>query len=472
MVEMKIGDNSIPYIDTFKLFLSTTIPNPAYSPETFVKVTIINFGITPEGLEEQMMTLLINNEMPELEQRKNAILLENFNSMAELQRTEDKILYELALSDGNIEAVLSNDEMIKILKEAKTKSEEINQKIKESEETTRQIDEKRENYRKAAFRGAILFFATIDLSSISPMYQFSLQWFGKLYESSIKVTPQSNVIETRINNLNRNFTKMLYENVCRSLFEKDKLLFSFVITHKILTGEFKEAKIKNHEWRYFLAGSTSEIEIKENPTLWISKNEWVNFYKQLQFMDRNFVELEGLEYDFFNNDDAFKKYFDSNTCATDPLPGKWNNIFTEFQKLCFIKMIRPDKLISAMQIWISNNIGKEFIEAPPFNLLKSYKESSNIVPIIFILTAGSDPINDIKTFANEQGFATRFENVSLGRGQEKRALSILDDTRGKGGWVLLQNCHLASSFMGKLEEVVENFDTNWPDKDFRLWLTR
>ena len=97
--EIKIGEELIPWSKKFKLHLSTTIPNPHYSPETFVKVTIVNFGITPQGLQEQMMTLLINNEMPELEQRKNAIMLENFESMAELTATEDKILNALAGGD-------------------------------------------------------------------------------------------------------------------------------------------------------------------------------------------------------------------------------------------------------------------------------------------------------------------------------------------------------------------------------------
>lgn len=31
--------------------MTSTLPNPHYSPETFVKVTIINFAITPSGLE-------------------------------------------------------------------------------------------------------------------------------------------------------------------------------------------------------------------------------------------------------------------------------------------------------------------------------------------------------------------------------------------------------------------------------------
>jgi dynein heavy chain, axonemal len=472
MVEIKIGETTIPWSDKFKLFLSTTIPNPHYSPETFVKVTIINFGITPEGLEEQMMTLLINNEMPELEQRKNAILMENFTSMAERQKTEDRILFDLSKSEGgNIEEFLKSDELINSLKEAKTKSEEISQKIEEGKITSEQIKLKRENYRPAAFRSSLLFFATIDLSSIDPMYQFSLQWFAKLYESSIKVTPPSNNIDTRISNLNKNFTRILFENVCRSLFEKDKLLFSFIICHKILTGEFKNTKIKPEQWRYFLAGPTGDIEIRKNPTDWISKNEWNGFYRQLKFMSDNFEDTKGIEEYFYKNPNKFKALYDSASAQHDPLPDHWENKISDFMRLCILKMIRPDKLIAGLQLWIERNIGKEFVEPPPFSLHKSFKESSNIVPMIFILSPGSDPINDIRAFSEEQGFGKRFEMISLGRGQEKKALQRLEDMRTKGGWVLLQNCHLAKSFMGRLEEIVENFDTNWPDKDFRLWLT-
>jgi len=38
--------------EKFKIFFTTTLPNPHYPPETFVKVTIINFAITPSGLED------------------------------------------------------------------------------------------------------------------------------------------------------------------------------------------------------------------------------------------------------------------------------------------------------------------------------------------------------------------------------------------------------------------------------------
>jgi dynein heavy chain len=47
---------------------------------------------------------------------------------------------------------------------------------------------------------------------------------------------------------------------------------------------------------------------------------------------------------------------------------------------------------------------------------------------------------------------------------------MIQDGATRGGWVLLMNCHLATSFMPKLEQIVENLDDS-NHRDFRLWLT-
>lgn len=64
-------------------------------------------------------------------------------------------------------------------------------------------------------------------------------------------------------------------------------------------------------------------------------------------------------------------------------------------------MLRADKLIPAIQNYITEKIGEEFIVVPIFDLAKCYKDSSIITPLIFVLSAGSDPVSDFLKFADE-----------------------------------------------------------------------
>lgn len=340
---IKIGDKDIAYDDNFKFFMTTTLPNPHYSPETSVKVTLLNFAITPFGLEEQMLNQFVLQEMPDLQKKKDSIVQQNAQAAKTLAEIEDKILEGLT-KNSEISAILEDDELINILAESKQTSDDINQRMIESEETEKEIDLTRESYRSVAFRASLLFFCIIDLSIIDPMYQYSLQWFSHLFGASIDNSPKPEGVQERSKALNDYFTLLLYENVCSSLFEKHKLQFSFMLTVKILFGD---EKIDQNEWRYYLAGPSGEIDVPPNPTEWLGELEWTEVYK-LVHGTKDLPIFKGFVEYFLKDHGAFKQMFDSKEPELEELPGGWNDKLNSFQKMIVLKAIRPDKITPAI----------------------------------------------------------------------------------------------------------------------------
>ena len=59
---IRLGENVIEYSEDFKLYITTKLRNPHYLPEVATKVTLVNFMITPEGLEDQLLGIVVAKE--------------------------------------------------------------------------------------------------------------------------------------------------------------------------------------------------------------------------------------------------------------------------------------------------------------------------------------------------------------------------------------------------------------------------
>jgi len=84
---------------------------------------------------------------------------------------------------------------------------------------------------------------------------------------------------------------------------------------------------------------------------------------------------------------------------------------------------------------------------------------------------GADPGMVLLKFATSRNMKERMKLISLGQGQGPKANAEIEAATGNGAWVVLQNCHLATSYMPTLEAKVENFEGADIHEDFRLWLT-
>jgi len=150
-------------------------------------------------------------------------------------------------------------------------------------------------------------------------------------------------------------------------------------------------------------------------------------------------------------------------------PGKWNNL-SLLHKTIIISILRADKVIPMIQKIVKKQpeLGKGFITPPPADMEEIFADSSNKQPIIIVLSPGADPMTDIRNLSDAKKI--KFESLSLGQGQAQKAIREIKKAQEQQTWVILQNCHLAPTFMPILDGLIEEIVRD-PNSQFRMWLT-
>ncbi|OXU22263.1 hypothetical protein TSAR_003308 [Trichomalopsis sarcophagae] len=455
-----LGEKSVEYSLRFRLYITTKLRNPHYLPEVFNKVTLINFALTIDGLEDQLLGIVVAKERPDLQEKREYLIVQGAANKKALKQVEDDILRTLSVSGASI---LEDEEAIEILDSSKLLSTDIMRKQESAKETESKIEAFRQSYRPIAKHSSCLYYTVTDLPNIDPMYQYSLGWFINLYVLSIETANKSNVLERRLGFLRETFTYNLYQNVCRSLFEKDKVLYSFILCTTIQQAS---GELSRDEMSFFLSGGlVLQSSSAPNPAPdWLAEKSWEEIKRSA-----NLRPFARLAQDF----DAarWKTFYDDVNPEEASLPQPWEPELTDFQKLIVIRMIRPDKVIPKILQYVRKSMDARFVSPPSFDISRSYADSNCLVPLIFILSPGSDPMAALAKFAEQSDYSSRFFSISLGQGQGPIARGLIRKAQEDGCWVCLQNCHLAVSWMPELEKICEGLDLTNTSINFRLWLT-
>jgi dynein heavy chain len=237
----------------FCLYMTTKLQKPHFPPEISAEVNMLNFVVNRESLEDRLLNLVVAIEEPTVEEQRENLVVESAANRRHLQSIEDTILQKLTESEGSI---LDDEVLINTLTASKNTSNKIEVKLLESEKLHRAIDLARMNYKPASTRVAGLYFCVSELCSIDRMYQYSLGWFLEVFRASIKSTPKQAKLADRVTVICDVFARNLFEKINMSLFEKDRLVFLFVISLQILTSS-AEADFEPELLVFLLHGSTS-----------------------------------------------------------------------------------------------------------------------------------------------------------------------------------------------------------------------
>ncbi|CAD8108771.1 unnamed protein product [Paramecium sonneborni] len=462
---IKVGDQKVDYHNQFKLYFTTKIANPQYLPEVFIKTTVINFSITFEGLCDQLLGDVMKFEKPEIEKQRDEIIIKMSNANKQLKQAQDSILDLLANAQGMI---LDNEQLIHTLEVSKFQSSDIQKSLEETIIVEKQINESRNLYHSVALRGTILYFVISDMSLIDPMYQYSLQYFKKLYNISLNLTPKTDLLNDRLLYLEETITQTVFKDICRGLFQQHRKIFSFLICAQV---QRQNGSISNAAWNLLLRDQIPSTPIINPDKIFLKDSQW----NLILCIQEQITELIDLSSDIKNNilywkeftqiDDIYQASFPKQSplavCTT----------LNPFYRLLLIKALKPEKIMFGLTEYVVELFGEFYINLASSSMDEIYQSSESQTPIIFILSPGADPTQTLFKLAKEQ--QSQIDVISLGQGQGKKAENLIQKGQKDGTWVMLQNCHLARSWMPQLEKLMESLTSHHIEvhNNFRIFLT-
>ncbi|XP_055377517.1 dynein axonemal heavy chain 5 [Condylostylus longicornis] len=453
-----VGDKECDVMPGFMLYITTKLPNPAFSPEISAKTSVIDFTVTMRGLEDQLLGRVILMEKADLEAERVALFETVMQNQRNIKELEENLLYRLSSSQGSL---VDDEALIKVLQTTKSTAEEVSQKLIVSAVTEKKIMKAREEFRAIAARGSILYFLIVEMSNVNIMYQNSLKQFLVIFNNSITKSAKSAITEERIQIILRylTFEVWLFEN--RSLYERHKQLFTLLLGIKI---DYHKGIISHEEFMSFIKGGASlDLNaVRPKPFRWVLDITWLNLVEisSLQIFNDLLEVIEANEKDW-------RTWYEADKPEAEEIPCGYQTSLDSFRKLLLIRSWSPDRTISQAKKYVEESLGPEYSEIQILDLETTWQESEPRTPFICLLSIGSDPSTQIAQLAKQKEIPLK--SISMGQGQEYHARKLIMDSMAGGGWVLLQNVHLSLSFCNEVIDII--VETSHIEDSFRLWLT-
>ncbi|RXM37302.1 Dynein heavy chain 8, axonemal [Acipenser ruthenus] len=501
--KVKVGDKEVDIMDNFRLYITTKLPNPAYTPEISAKTSIIDFTVTMKGLENQLLGRVILTEKYELEAERVTLIEDVTANKRKMKELEDNLLYKLSTTKGSL---VDDESMIGILSTTKQTAAEVSEKLHVAAETEVKINNAQEEYRPAASRGSILYFLITEMSMVNIMYQTSLAQFLKIFDLSMAKSEKSPLAQKRIGNIIEFLTFEVFKYSVRGFYENHKFLFTLLLALKI---DLQKGYIKHNEFQILIKGNIIEFltfevfkysvrgfyenhkflftlllalkidlqkgYIKHNefqilikggaaldlkacphkPFRWILDMTWLNLVELSKLTQ--FAEIMN---QVSRNEKGWKLWFDTDAPEEEVIPDGYSDSLDTFRKLLLIRSWCPDCTLAQARKYISDSMGVKFAESVILNLEKTWEESDTRTPLICFLSMGSDPTNQIDALAKRQRLECRA--ISMGQGQEVHARRLIQMS-------MQQARKYISDSMGVkfAESVILNLEKTWEESDTR-----
>ncbi len=188
------------------------------------------------------------------------------------------------------------------------------------------------------------------------------------------------------------YTSFLYTR--RGLFEKHKIIVTTMLTLRIL---IRQGKLNESEVAHLIVGKMDPNpgSMPEVTRTYLNETNWAlcKALEQIPYFHQNnlcsSLDVEHLQW---------KRWCDQEKSEIADLPKAFKDIAV-FHKLLLLRALRPDRILSALTIFIFDVMGEPYVEQQPFDIHETYKESNATTPLFFVLFPGCDPTPDVERVA-------------------------------------------------------------------------
>ncbi|KAH8374139.1 hypothetical protein KR200_007763, partial [Drosophila serrata] len=461
--KVKIGDKEVDWNPAFRCYITTKLPNPAYTPEIFARTSIIDFTVTMRGLEDQLLGRVILAERKELEDERVQLVETVTGNMKKMKELEANLLHKLSTTQGSL---LDDVTVIEVLNTSKNTAIEVKEKIEIAKVTEAKINAAREEYRVVATRGSVLYFLVCSMARVNNMYQTSLVQFLERFDASMYNSAKAHITQKRIKRIINYLTFEIYRYKSRGLYEKDKYLLVLLMA---LSIDRQLELITFDEFQTFIKGGAA-LNLNDCPPVpfrWMTDETWLNLV-QLTVLSPFVNILSKVS----GNERGWLTWYKKDAPENEIIPDGYNAL-DPFRKMLLIRSWCMDRTIAQSRKYIANSLGERFAEPVVLNFEELLSESRELMPMVCFLSLGSDPSSNIELLAKKNEL--KCHPISMGQGQEIHARKLILNCLEDGGWVLLQNCHLGLEYMVELTLQILDLERQGKDAvvspNFRIWIT-
>ncbi|KAI5541278.1 dynein heavy chain family protein family [Trichomonas vaginalis G3] len=428
---MDLKRNEIDISSSFKLFIVTRDtdfnPNPSIASLT----NLINFSVTSLSLKAQCLTRLLQVKLPDIESRRQELHQSLSTMQVSLSKLENDMLDVFSKTKGEI---LEDDNLLHLLEDIKNESISIEQKANETRKTLQEIGKTSEQFSPVAEVATSLYLALRDMCSVHFLYQFSLNFFWRVFD---KVIDSNIPPELLIDQM----TKELFIQVSYSLLNRHVTVFGFRFSQILL--EHKGINVDDSLYNIALRGTN----------------------------------VGGKEPSFLSsiNDPIFTKWLAKDSPETE-IPQEVLSVLgtsdhkavTSLKVLAIIRRQRQDRIVAACNMFIRNAFDYDILDTPPLDISQTAKNLPPTTPLLLVSAAGHDPSEKVEAEAAKE---TGQKVVSVAVGAPDTYSNIekaVQQAAAKGNWVIVKNVHLAPFWV---RTFVKNVQQMNPSNGFRLFMT-